>query len=211
MSRLFPDMQFVVFHGAWDADRREGPYAPSARVGIDTLLAALDRHQVPPNDNVWADLGTVWRQLMTRPDRSRARDRQAAEPRRDRPCAVGNRRGLVRVAATADRGRSVRSRSVPRRRSGTAIPALTDELKRKVFGLNAATLFGIDPDGDAMRARIGSTHDVAGRCRRLARGRRARFAVAAPAARCRVARCSNGWRRPPRAGARTELRVAVAP
>ena len=31
VSRLFPDMQFVVFHGAWDADHREGPYAPSAR------------------------------------------------------------------------------------------------------------------------------------------------------------------------------------
>jgi uncharacterized protein len=144
VSRLFPDMQFVVFHGAWDSDHREGPYVLSARVGIDTLIAALDRHHVPPNDNVWADLGTVWRQLLTRPT-------QAAH-------AVGkllSRVGTDRVLWGTDAVwygspqpqiaafRTFEISAEAQERYG--YPALTDELKRKVFGLNAATLFGVDP------------------------------------------------------------------
>ena len=61
VSRQFPDMDFVVYHAAWDPSHAEGPYDPNATIGIDTLLAALDRHSVPPNDNVWVDLGTLWR------------------------------------------------------------------------------------------------------------------------------------------------------
>ena len=48
----------------------EGPYDPNATIGIDTLLAALDRHGVPPNDNVWVDTATMWRQLLTTPDQA---------------------------------------------------------------------------------------------------------------------------------------------
>ena len=58
------------FHAAWDPRYREGPYNAQAMVGIDSLLAALDRHRVPPNDNVWVDLGTVWRQVLTDPDQA---------------------------------------------------------------------------------------------------------------------------------------------
>src|SRR5207248_2982835 len=67
VSRQFPDMQFVIFHAAWDPSHTEGPYDANATVGIDSLLAALDRHQVPPNRNVWVDLGTLWRQLLHDP------------------------------------------------------------------------------------------------------------------------------------------------
>ena len=67
VSRQFPDMQFVVFHGAWDKNHVEGPYDPNARIGIDTFLRALDAHGVPPNDNVWVDVGTVWREVLRDP------------------------------------------------------------------------------------------------------------------------------------------------
>ncbi len=70
VSRQFPDMNFVVYHAAWDPSHVEGPYDPTATIGIDTLLAALDRHNVPPNDNVWVDLATLWRQLLTEPDQA---------------------------------------------------------------------------------------------------------------------------------------------
>ncbi len=67
VSRLFPDMQFVVFHGAWDKNHVEGAYDPNATIGIDTFLRALDDHAVPPNDNVWVDVGTVWREVLRDP------------------------------------------------------------------------------------------------------------------------------------------------
>ncbi len=70
VSRQFPDMQFVVYHAAWDPNHVEGPYDPNAGIGIDTLLASLDHHGVPPNDNVWVDVATLWRQLLTTPDQA---------------------------------------------------------------------------------------------------------------------------------------------
>jgi predicted TIM-barrel fold metal-dependent hydrolase len=144
VSKVFPDMQFVIFHGAWDSDRVEGPHRPGSSVGIDSLIDAMDRHQVAPNSNVWVDLGTVWRQLLTRPD-------QAAH-------AVGKllkRVGPDRVLWGTDAVwygspqaqimafRSFQISAEYQERFG--YPAITDELRRKVFGLNAANLFDLDP------------------------------------------------------------------
>jgi len=144
ISRQFPDMNFVVYHAAWQPSHIEGPYDPTATVGIDSLLAALDRHGVPPNDNVWVDLATVWRQLLTQPE-------QAAH-------AVGkvlSRVGEQRVMWGTDSiwyGSPQPQIMAMRAFQITAefqdlykYPALTDELKAAIFGLNAARLFGIDP------------------------------------------------------------------
>jgi predicted TIM-barrel fold metal-dependent hydrolase len=144
VSRQFPDMDFVVFHGAWDPNRREGPYDAAARLGIDSLLSALDQHQVMPNSNVWVDLGTVWRQVLTNPD-------IAAH-------AVGKllkRVGVDRVLWGTDAiwygspkpqimaFHAFQISTAYQDRYG--YPALTPEIKQKVLGLNAARLFGIDP------------------------------------------------------------------
>jgi hypothetical protein len=67
VSRQFPDMQFVVYHAAWLPDHVEGPYNPADPVGIDSLIKALDDYHVPPNSNVWADIATTWRVLLTDP------------------------------------------------------------------------------------------------------------------------------------------------
>jgi hypothetical protein len=144
VSRQFPDMQFVVFHAAWDPRRVESGYDARASIGIDTLLAALDRHQVPPDDNVWVDLGTVWRQVLTDPT-------QAAHVLGKLLRRVGPHRVLwgtdavwygspqPQIAAF----RAFQITTAYQDRYG--YPALTDDLKRAVFGLNAAALFGVDP------------------------------------------------------------------
>jgi hypothetical protein len=144
ISRQFPDMNFVVYHAAWDPAHIEGPYDPTATIGIDTLLAALDRHNVPPNDNVWVDLATVWRQLLTQPD-------QAAH-------AVGkllSRLGQNRVMWGTDaiwygspqpQIMAMRAFQITAEFQDTyGYPALTDDVKANIFGLSAADLFGIDP------------------------------------------------------------------
>lgn len=123
VSRQFPDMQFVVFHAGWDPRHREGPYNPLNPVGIDSLLAALDRHHVPANDNVWVDLGTVWRQLLTDPD-------QAAHAVGKLLMRVGNNRVLwvPTPSGTAVRNprswRGAPSRSMGNTRNVSATPRL---------------------------------------------------------------------------------------
>ncbi len=143
VSRQFPAMQFVVFHGGWDPRRREGPYDASATLGIDAFLAALDRHQVPADDNVWVDLGTVWRQVLIDPT-------QAAHVLGKLLKRVGAHRvlwgtdavwyGSPQPQIAAFRAFQITAEYQDR----FGYPALTDEVKRGVFGLNAAALFGVD-------------------------------------------------------------------
>ena len=68
-AKLFPDLQFVVYHSAYERELSEGPYDPArAGRGTSSLLAALDRHGIPPNANVWCELGTTWREVLSHPN-----------------------------------------------------------------------------------------------------------------------------------------------
>jgi len=144
VSRQFPDMQFVVYHAAWDPSHVEGPYDPAAAIGIDTLLAALDRHGVSPNDNVWVDVASQWRQLLTRPD-------QAAHALGKLLSRVGEQRVLWGTDAIwygSPQAQIMAMRSfqiTPEFQDLYQYPALTDTVKAGLFGLNAAELFGVDP------------------------------------------------------------------
>jgi uncharacterized protein len=143
VSRLFPDMQFVVFHGAWDKNHIEGEYNPGSPRGIDTFLRALDDHQVPQHSNVWVDLGTVWREVLRSPT-------VAAHTVGKLLKRVGVGRvlwgtdavwyGSPQAQIAAFRAFDISQEFQDR----FGYPALTDSVKAKVFGLNAAKLFGID-------------------------------------------------------------------
>ncbi len=144
ISRQFPDMDFVIYHAAWDPSRAEGPYDPTATIGIDSLLAALDHHGVPPDDNVWVDLATVWRQLLTQPD-------QAAHALGKLLGRVGPHRvmwGTDAIWYGSPQAQIMAMRAfqiTPAFQDVYHYPALTDEVKADIFGLNAARLFGVDP------------------------------------------------------------------
>jgi uncharacterized protein len=154
VSRQFPDMQFVVYHAAWDPSQIEGPYNPNATIGIDTLLAALDRHGVPPNDNVWVDTATMWRQLLTTPD-------QAAHALGKLLSRVGAQRVMwgtdaIWYGSPEPQIMAMRTFEItPQFQEAYQYPALTSDLKAGLFGLNAATLFGVDPTA----TRCGLTQD----------------------------------------------------
>ncbi len=144
VSRQFPDMQFVVYHAAWDPSHVEGPYDAGATIGIDTLITALDNHGVPPNDNVWVDIATLWRQLLTEPD-------QAAHAIGKLLSRVGTQRVLwgtdaIWYGSPEPQIMAMRTFEITTEfQERYGYPALTDELKAGVFGLNGATLFGLDP------------------------------------------------------------------
>jgi hypothetical protein len=143
-AKIFPDMQFVIFHAAWDPNYREGPYDPAnAAFGINSLLKALDDQGVKPNSNVWVDLGTTWRTVLTDPD-------QAAHVMGKLLSRVGEDRvlwgtdaiwyGSPQPQIMAFRAFQITAEYQER----FGYPALTPAVKAKVLGLNAANLFGID-------------------------------------------------------------------
>ncbi len=146
-AKIFPGMQFVIFHAAWDPSYREGPYDPAnpanSAIGINSLLKALDDHGVKPNSNVWVDLGTTWRTVLTDPD-------QAAHVMGKLLSRVGEDRvlwgtdaiwyGSPQPQIMAFRAFQISAEYQDR----FGYPALTAARKAKVLGLNAANLFGID-------------------------------------------------------------------
>jgi predicted TIM-barrel fold metal-dependent hydrolase len=143
VSRQFPDMQFVVYHAGWTPLHVEGPYNPADPVGVDSLISALDRYGVPHNGNVWADIASVWRSLLSEPS-------QAAHVLGKLLKRLGEDRvlwgtdsvwyGPPQTQIMAFRSFEISAEYQDR----YGYPALTDAIKAKVLGLNAARLFGLD-------------------------------------------------------------------
>jgi uncharacterized protein len=144
LSRQFPDMNFVIYHAAWDPSQTEGPYDPNATIGIDTVLAALDRHNVAPNENVWVDIASMWRELLTQPD-------QAAHALGKLLSRVGQQRVMwgtdsIWYGSPQPQIMAMRAFQITEQfQEQYGYPALSDDVKAGIFGLNAAQLFGLDP------------------------------------------------------------------
>ena len=104
-ARMFPDVNFIIYHSGFETDRREGAYnAANADRGIDSLVKSLQDNGIGPGGNVYAELGSTWRFLMRDPTAAAHGARQAAAPCRRRPGAVGHGFDLVRLAAGPDPG-----------------------------------------------------------------------------------------------------------
>jgi predicted TIM-barrel fold metal-dependent hydrolase len=146
LAKRYPDMQFVVYHSAFQRDTTEGPYdAGNAATGVNSLVKAMDDYGIAPNSNVWAETGTAWRELMTKPT-------QAAHLWGKLLTRVGEDRvmwgtdgiwfGSPQTQIMAFRAFQI----APEFQARYRYPQLTDTIKRKVFGLNAARLFSVDPE-----------------------------------------------------------------
>jgi len=145
VARQFPDMDFVIYHGAYEIQTTEGPYDPArAATGVNSLLKALDDHGIAPNSNVYAELGTTWRETLSNPT-------EAAHMLGKLLSRVGEDNVLwgtdaVWYGSPQPQIAAFRAFEIsPELQERHGYPALTPELKAKVFGLNAARLFGVDP------------------------------------------------------------------
>ena len=148
-ARMFPDMNFLVYHLGFTPGVEEGPFDPDAAdphpLGIDSLVRSLIEHDVAPGSNVYADLGATWWILMRYPD-------AAAHVLGKLLTHVGPDRVLwgtdcIWFGSPQDQIQMMRSFEI----SGEFIerygyPPLSRDLKRRIFGLNGAAVYGIDPD-----------------------------------------------------------------
>lgn len=141
----YPDMNFVVYHSAYERQTYEGPFDPAdAATGVNSLLKAMDDNGLPPNSNVWAELGTTWREVLDDPT-------QAAHTVGKLLSRMGEDRVMwgtdaIWLGSPQPQIMAFRAFQIsPEFQERFGYPALTDEIKAKVFGLNAARLFGLDP------------------------------------------------------------------
>jgi len=146
VAKQYPDIDFIVYHGAYENQTTEGPYDPtSADRGVNSLIKALDEHGMPPNSNVHAELGTTWRETLGSPT-------EAAHMLGKLLSRVGTDNVMwgtdaVWYGSPQPQIMAFRAFQIsPELQERHGYPALTPELKAKVFGLNAARVFEVDPE-----------------------------------------------------------------
>lgn len=143
VARRYPDMNFIVYHAGFNPGRGEGPYNAQRPSGVDDLVDSLRANNVAPNANVYAELGTTWRIVMRNPE-------WAAHLLGKLFKHVGEDNVLwgtdsIWYGSPQDQIQAFRTFQISAELQERHLyPALTPALKRKVFGLNGARVYGLD-------------------------------------------------------------------
>jgi len=67
-AKMFPDINFVIYHSGYEPGQAEGPYGPDViGQGSNRLVESVRQAGLGPGDNVYAELGTTWFNLISRP------------------------------------------------------------------------------------------------------------------------------------------------
>lgn len=143
VAPMFPDVSFIVYHSGFEIDVPEGPYDPESLRGVDTLIKAVLNNGTGKADNVYAELGSTWRFLMTRPE-------AAAHVLGKLLLHLGEDRILwgtdsIWYGTPQDQITAFRAFEIPRSMQEMyGYPPLTSKTKAKILGLNAAAVYGVD-------------------------------------------------------------------
>jgi hypothetical protein len=147
-AKRYPDLNFLVYHSGFDTGIKEGPYDPNAKFGVDALIRSVGENGV---SNVYAELGSTWRFVMRDPD-------QAAHLLGKLLKHLGEDRILwgtdsIWYGSPQDQIQAFRAFEISREfQERYGYPALAPAAKRKIFGLNAARVYGLKPE--AMRGKL---------------------------------------------------------
>ena len=147
-AKAFPDINFLIYHSGYEpreGDREEGPYSEEvSRTGTNRLIKSLKDAGIGPGGNVYAELGSTWFLLMAHP-------REAAHVMGKLLAALGEDNIVwgtdsLWYGPTQPLIDGFRAFQIPdeyRERYG--YPQLTTTAKKKILGLNAARIYGLDP------------------------------------------------------------------
>jgi predicted TIM-barrel fold metal-dependent hydrolase len=142
-AKRFPDINFLVYHAGYEPGGTEGPYHPDGQ-GIDRLIRSMRDAGVGPGANVYAELGSTWRLLMTLPvDAAHALGKLFLHVGQDNVLWGTDSLWFGTPQPQIEAFRAFEIPTELQEKHG--YPALTPALKAKVLGLNAARVYGVDP------------------------------------------------------------------
>jgi hypothetical protein len=68
-AKAFPDIDFVIYHSGYEPGNDDGPYtSETAHLGVNRLIKSVVDAGLGPGSNVYAELGTTWFMLLSRPE-----------------------------------------------------------------------------------------------------------------------------------------------
>lgn len=143
VAKANPDLTFLIYHSGFQPGVKEGPYDPNGE-GIDRLIKTHRDAGLPRNGgNLYAELGSTWRYFMSRPD-------EAAHAIGKLLATFGEDRIIwgtdsIWYGSPQDQIQAFRAFHIGEEyQEKYGYPAITAEAKRKIFGLNAARVYGLD-------------------------------------------------------------------
>jgi predicted TIM-barrel fold metal-dependent hydrolase len=145
VAKRFPDVSFLVYHSGFVTGVPERAFTGrGASDGIDTLIRSLVENDVKPNSNVYGELGSTWRFLMRNPDTA-----AHAIGKLVKYCGENNvlwGTDSIWYGSPQDQIQAFRTFQIaPELRSMYGYQEITPALRAKIFGLNAAKVYGISP------------------------------------------------------------------
>jgi hypothetical protein len=145
-AKANPDINFIIYHSGYDIKDKDLPFVPGEHaIGVDSLVQSLIDHDIGPQSNVYAELGTTWRYLMRDPE-------EAAHVMGKLFRYVGEDRIVwgtdsIWYGSPQDQIQGFRSFQIaPEFREKYGYPEITPAMRAKVFGLNAIGPLGITLD-----------------------------------------------------------------
>ena len=142
VAKRFPGVNFLIYHSGFVAGKPEGPWDPKRADGIDALVTSLADNGVKPGANVYAELGSTWRFLMRDPDSA-----AHALGKLFKACGEDNvlwGTDSIWYGSPQDQIQAFRAFQISAAlREKHGYPAITPELRRKVFGQNALKIYPV--------------------------------------------------------------------
>jgi uncharacterized protein len=139
----YPGVNFVIYHSAWEVGFREGAYDPNG-LGVDRLVKTVIENDLK-GKNVFAEMGSAWALAMN--------DSVVAQHYVGKMLKYLGEDNLVWGSECVWFGspqpqiEAFRALQISEEfQEKYGYPALTPELKAKILGLNAAKIYGIDPE-----------------------------------------------------------------
>jgi len=146
VAKRFPDVNFLVYHSGFVTGVPERAFSGrGANEGIDTLIRSLVENGVRPNGNVYAELGSTWRFLMRDPTGA-----GHALGKLIKYCGENNvlwGTDSIWYGSPQDQIQALRTFQIaPELRSMYGYPEITSAQRAKIFGLNAARVYGVSAE-----------------------------------------------------------------
>ncbi len=159
-AAAFPNMMFLVYHSGYEVPQSNGEYETGEgpfrdgieQQGTDRLIKSLHDAGIKPGSNVYAELGSTWYILIKRPQ-------EAVHVLGKLLLALGEDNILwgtdsVWYGSAQPLIDAFRAFQIPEEyQDRYGYPALTDTIKAKILGLNAASVYGVDQELTLSRAR----------------------------------------------------------
>jgi predicted TIM-barrel fold metal-dependent hydrolase len=152
VAKMYPDVNFLIYHSGFITTEPEGPYDPGRGEGVDELIRSIEENGIPRNANVYAELGSTWRYSMRDPEAAAHIVGKLVKHIGEENVLYGS--DCIWYGSPQDQIQAFRTFQISDElQDKYGYAKMTPELRARIFGLNAARPYGIDVDEVLQRAR----------------------------------------------------------